>query len=161
MISHDAFLVLSALVDLDGEGTEKELTKLVDNRVQKLSVKECLEELVKLNLVSLHISLYKLIDSLRFIEAYRNYTQPIKKESNKAYSSAINSLLKKSVKMSNTNYRAVVDGKRPRRSPLHEYAEKNLSRQDIVTFWKELGDMTENERRDISDKITRMAARSR
>ena len=104
---------------------------------------------------------YKLIDSLRFIEAYRNYTQPIKKESNKAYSSAINSLLKKSVKMANTNYRAVVDGKRPRRSPLHEYAEKNLSRQDIVTFWKELGDMTENERRDISDKITRMAARSR
>jgi hypothetical protein len=69
--------------------------------------------------------------------------------------------LKKSVKMSNTNYRAVVDGKRPRRSPLHEFVEKSLSRQEISAFWLELGDMTENERKNISDKITRMAARSR
>ena len=160
MISHDAFLVLSALIDLDGNGTEKELTKAVGNRVDNLRIKEYLEELKNAKLISLHIGLYKLIESLRFIEAYQTYKHPIEKASNKAYSSAINSLLKKSVKMSNTNYRAVVDGKRPRRSPLHEFAEKNLSRQDIVTFWQELGDMTENERKDISAKITRLAARS-
>jgi len=161
MISHDAFLVLSTLIDLDGKGTEKELTNAVDNRVQKLRIKQCLEELVKANLISCHIGLYKLIDSLRFIDAYKTYQHPIKKASNKAYSSAINSMLKKSVKMSNTNYRAVVEGKRPRRSPLHEFAEKNLSRQEISAFWLELGDMTENERKNISDKITRMVARSR
>lgn len=155
MISHDAFLVLCALIELGGEATKKQLTIAVENHVDKLVIDSCLEELIFACHICLYISLYKLINT-KLISTYKN-TNKIE-----AYipQKNVQSMLAKTVRMSNPNYRAVVDGKRARYSPLHRYAEKHLSRQDVGKFWQEVMEMSEDERRDFNAKITRVVARS-
>ena len=161
MIPHDAFLVFFALIELGGKAGIKKLTAAVDISVDRGRIKEYLEVLLRESLIEASKSSYSVKDSKNFIKAYNNYLKPITLESSKAYRSAIEDLLTKSVKMANPNYRAVVDGKRARRNPLQQFAEKHLSRQDLADYWRTLGEMSETERELFSAKITRLASGSR
>ena len=169
MISHDAFMLIIILVEHGGQATLEQLTFAVEKRVDKHKDKLWIEgllkqlieaKLIQAMLIEANISLYKLIDATKFIKAYQNYNKPINKASIKAYRSAVENLLTKNVKMANPRYRSVVQGKRARKSPLQEFAEKNLSRQDLSRFWEEVGEMTDEERRDFADKIAQLAHRS-
>tara|TARA_R100001086_G_scaffold69783_2_gene33258 strand:+ start:1332 stop:1847 length:516 start_codon:yes stop_codon:yes gene_type:complete len=53
-------------------------------------------------------------------------------------------LIARSVKYSNPSYRAVVDGKQPRRNPITEYARK-LSPIDAADFWQAYGELSDDE----------------
>ena len=161
MIPHDAFMVLCALIELGGKAGIKRLTGAVDDSVDKSRMKEYLGALLEASLIEASNRSYKLIESKSFIEAYNNYLKPIKLEASKAYRSAIEELLTKSVKLSNPRYRSVVDGTRSSRSPLQQFAEKHLSRQDLADYWQALGDMSESERELFSAAITRLVAGSR
>jgi len=161
MISHAAFMVLCALIECGGKAGIKQLTAAVDNSVDKSRMKEYLGALLEASLIEASKSSYKLIASNSFSEAYNNYLQPVKLEASKAYQSAVSDLLHKSVKMANPRYRAVATGERSGRSPLQQFAEKHLSRQDLENYWRVLGEMSETERELFSAKVTSLVAGSR
>ena len=159
MISHDAFLLLCTLIDLGGEATKKELTKAVGNRVDNLRISDFLEELTVSRYIYLDISRYKLDISRDIIELYIT-TKNITRE---ARSSAVENLVSRNVKYANSSYRGVVNGTRPSRmdAAAQRFAERFVSRGDLPEFWKMVGDMDDQERRNFDVKITRMVARSR
>ena len=53
-------------------------------------------------------------------------------------------LIARSVKHSNPAYRAVVDGKQPRRDPMIEYT-KRMSPIDVADFWEAYGKLSDDE----------------
>ena len=173
MIPHDAFLVLCALIELGGKATREILTDAVDNSVDKSRMDEFLKALLEASLieVSLRVSYrdfqrsskqVSLRNSQSFLEAFNNY-KTIKSETLKASRSAkdakrraVDNLLDGAVKMSNSNYRAVVDGTRARLSPVQQFAERCMSRQDLPAYWKRIARMTPIERELFSASVTRM-----
>ena len=54
-------------------------------------------------------------------------------------------LIARSVKHSNPAYRAVVDGKQPRRDPMIEYT-KRMSPVDCADFWEAYGKLSDDEK---------------
>lgn len=54
-------------------------------------------------------------------------------------------LIARSVKYSNPSYRAVVDGKQPRRDPMIEYT-KRMSPVDCADFWQAYGKLSDDEK---------------
>ena len=54
-------------------------------------------------------------------------------------------------------YQAVVSGKKARKDPLQVYAS-NLSRSNQVDFWKELMEMTDEEKKNLTYRVTRLIA---
>jgi hypothetical protein len=79
--------------------------------------------------------------------------------SNKANISSCNKLIGDVVKFSNPAYRAVVNGTKPRRSPLHIYAKQCLSRQDLSAFWRRVGELSDDERSELSHAVARLVDR--
>jgi len=67
-------------------------------------------------------------------------------------------LIARSVKHSNPAYRAVVDGKQPRRNPITEYARK-LSRIDAADFWQAYGELSDDEQTRYSRSLASASRR--
>jgi len=167
MIPHDAFLVLCALIELGGKATRELLTDAVDNSVDKSRMDEFLESLLGASLIAVSLrDSYRdsysvsLRNSQSFLKAFNN-NKTINLETLKASRSAIDKMLTGAVKMSNANYRAVVNGDRARLSPIQQFAERCMSRQDLPAYWKRISRMSENEREIFCASVARMAARSR
>lgn len=164
MISHDAFLVLCALIELGGTASKKLLTNAVDKRVDRLLIDKIIEALLRETLI-VSKSLSKRVsirDSYSNSKSLYNYKTPLRDlEANKAaYSNAVDNLLVGTAKMANADYRAVVDGTKARRSPVQQFAGQ-LSRQDLPEYWKQIKEMEPSERREFSADVARMAARGR
>ena len=71
---------------------------------------------------------------------------------------AVGHLIARSVKYSNPSYRAVVDGKQPRRNPITEYARK-LSPIDAAEFWQAYGELSDDEKTAYSRSFASAAGR--
>jgi len=67
-------------------------------------------------------------------------------------------IIARSVKHSNPAYRAVVDGKQPRRNPITEYARK-LSRIDAADFWQAHGELSDDEQTAYSRRLASASRR--
>lgn len=175
MIPHDAFLVLCALIELGGKATREILTDAVDNSVDKLRMDEFLKALLEASLIETSIRVsyrssskqVSLRDSQSFLDTFTPY-KTIKLETLKASQSAkdakrraVDNLLDGAVKMSNSNYRAVINGARARLSPVQQFAERCMSRQDLPAYWKRIARMTPSEREVFSAQAARVVARSR
>ena len=169
MIPHDAFLVLCALIELGGKATRELLTDAVDNSVDKSRMDEFLKALLKASLIAVSLrDSYRDSYSISIRDSYRKsfldtFTPPntIKSETLKASKSAVDNLLTGAVKMSNSNYRAVVNGDRARLSPVQQFAERHMSRQDLPAYWKRIARMTTSERELFSTQVARVVAGSR
>ena len=151
MLSHNSFLVLCELKALGGKASRQELGKAVDERGIK-GLDRAILNLLKTNLVVED-------SSNKLISFNPNKTSRLKaaQEANRScVASSVKKLVGGVVKMSNPAYRAVVDGRKPRRSPLHLFAERCLSRQDLPAFWLHVDKMTDEERDDLSRAAARL-----
>jgi len=163
-LSHDAFIVLSELESLGNQCTRELLTKAVHKRGIK-GLDTLILELVKANQViednyrQLIIACYNKRDKLQppktlsYKEA--NKSQANKSQANKSQANKSKAIISCAVKGMHAGYQAVVDGKKPRYSPIHEYARK-LSRADLSDYWNLVGRMSDAERSRFSASITRL-----
>ena len=165
MISHDATIILHALCEAGGRcdqtvlqrmvedtlmsGFAVSLTYLIDRGlVEQLNGAEPLNVFIKLTpkntylITQLHEA--KLHEAkLHEAADPRNVQQLV--------AATINS------KNFNSNYQAVVDGKKARRDPLVEYVA-GLSRLNQVDAWKELQEMDEAEKNAIRSRVARFTS---
>tara|TARA_R100000789_G_C2916378_1_gene124916 strand:- start:35 stop:559 length:525 start_codon:yes stop_codon:yes gene_type:complete len=161
MISHDAFWVIVALVESGGKLTLEQLKKRVNKSVERKLIMSLLEELHIYSYIRQYTAGYiQLNNAAEYIAAYTS----LETNNNIAtYGSvrAVNDLLDRTRKMANSNYRAVVAGHRPKRSPAQMFAERCISRADLAEYWRMVGEMSESERRLFDAKVTPMAFGSR
>jgi hypothetical protein len=150
MLSHNSFLVLCELKALGGKASRQELGQAVDKRGIK-GLDNAISDLFKNNLV-IENSYNKLIS----FNNHKTLRLKATQANRSCVASSVQKLIDGVVKMSHPAYRAVVDGRKPRRSPLHLYAERCLSRQDLPTFWRRVGKMTDEERDDLSRAAARL-----
>ncbi len=155
-ISHDSFLVLYELEALGSKASRQLLTSAVD-KYNVICVDKCLKELFFKKRVSKD-SYEKLVSySSDRLENHKTY---LFKNTSANHSLVANNSYEKLIsyasKMSNPNYRAVVDGKKPRKCALQRYAETCLSRQDVHHFWRMVGEMGQGEKENFTNKIARL-----
>ena len=151
-LSHDGFIFLSELQALGGKASRQLLTEAVEKRGIK-DIDSVIFELQK----SKWIRPYSF-NTKQLSYSFAHSKKHLFKEASH-YSFNTKQLIVKAVRMSNPNYRAVVDGKRPRFSPLHEYARRCLSRQDVARFWREVKELDGTQRSNLSDRVARLLDR--
>ena len=149
MLNHNSFLVLCELKALGGKASRQELGKAVGRRGIR-GLDSAISDLLK--------NCWVVEDSSNKLISFNpNKTSILKAtQANRSVASSVQKLISGVVKMSHPAYRAVVDGRKPRRSPLHLYAERCLSRQDLPAFWRRVGKMTDEERDDLSCAVARL-----
>ena len=158
-LSHDAFIVLSELESLGNQCTRELLTEAVHKRGIK-GLDTLILELVKANQVvednyrQLIIACYNKRDKLQPPKTL-SYKEANKSQANKSQANKSKAIISCAVKSMHAGYQAVVDGKKPRYSPIHEYARK-LSRADLSDYWNLIGRMSDAERSRFSASITRL-----
>ena len=149
-LSHDAFIFLSELKAAQGKASRQLLTAAVERRGIK-DVDKVIEELQQKSWV---VCTYSCNTKLHFVEAHTSKNSFFKQASNK--SRDLKQLMVTASKWSNPNYRAVVEGKKPRFDVLHEYARRCISRQDHADFWRGVREMSDAEQRDLRDRVARL-----
>ena len=152
-LSHDGFIFLSELQALGGKASRQLLTDAVEKR-GITDIDSVISELQK----SKWIRPYSCNDKKLCTYSFAHSKKHLFKEASH-YSRDTKQLIVKAVRMANPNYRAVVDGKKPRFSPLHAYAERCLSRQDVARFWREVKELDDTQRSDLSDRVARLLSR--
>ena len=148
-LSHDAFIVLSELESLGNQCTRELLTEAVHKRGIK-GLDTLILELVKANQV--------IEDNYRqLIIACFDKRDKLSPQKTLSYKEAFNSkaIISSAVKGMHAGYQAVVAGKKPRYSPIHEYA-KQLSRVDLPKYWELVRRMTHAERSRFSASVARL-----
>jgi len=149
-LSHDAFIFLTELKAAQGKASRQLLTAAVERRGLK-DVDKVISELQEKSWV---VSTYSCNTKLHFVEAHSSKNFFFKQASNK--SRDLKQLFVTASKWSNPNYRAVVEGKKPRFDVLHEYARRCISRQDHADFWRGVREMTDAEQRDLRSRVARL-----
>ena len=151
-LSHDGFIFLSELQALGGKASRQLLTAAVEKRGIK-DIDSVIFELQK----SKWIRPYSF-NTKQLTYSFAHSKKHLFKNASH-YSRDTKQLIGKAVRNSNANYRAVVDGKKPRHSPLHVYAERCLSRQDTARFWREVEELDDRQLSDLTDRVARLLGR--
>ena len=150
-IRHIQFTILTALEAMGGKAERKLLTEKLSN-MQFFGIDQAISEMVANNLLVVEDSLIKLNSS--------TLSKLHTKSSNNKKHIDLKPLLKAAVKGCNANYKAVVDGLKPRSSASSVFIA-NLSRQDLDYYYKMIGGMTDVEMLQFDNKLARLSHRSR
>ena len=154
MNSHDATLVISALVEAGGECDVSVLERQVSSRLQG----------------GFAVAGKYLIDSGLAVRQHNGaglasivkLTNPQKYKLNKVDKALISQLVGKATDQRNFSsaYQSVVAGKTARADPVMKYVER-MSPVDRKDFWVGWSKLSEAEQNDYRSQIARLAARSR
>jgi hypothetical protein len=154
MISHDATLVISALVEAGGECDVTVLNRQVSSRLQG-----CFAVAGKY-----------LLDSGLVVEQLNGagsassmkLTNPKKYKLNKVDPALVKAVVGQATDQRNfhARYQSVVAGKTARADPLQKFVEQ-MSPIDRPDFWKGFAELSEEEQKDYRTRIARLTSRSR
>jgi hypothetical protein len=176
VISHDATLIISELAQAGGKididrlrrQCEARLTGcwavswdyLLDNDLVELANNEARSVASKLHSVVVYevspnpknLDL-KSVASSRSSTTLRSYAGEVDPEMTRRFAASVS-------KHCNSAYRAVVDGKRPRRTPFQTFVE-TMTPIDTAEFWEEFLKLDETAQATYRCRISRLAAGSR
>jgi hypothetical protein len=154
MISHDATLVISALVEAGGECDVTVLERQVSARLQG----------------GFAVAGKYLLDSGLVVEQLNGagsassmkLTNPKKYKLNKVDPALVKAVVGQATDQRNfhARYQSVVAGKTARADPLQKFVEQ-MSPIDRPDFWKGFAELSEEEQKDYRTRIARLTSRSR
>ena len=149
-LSHDAFIFLSELKAAGGKASRDLLTGIVEKR----GVKDVDKVISELQQKKWLVAPYSCNEEQLSVTAHTSKNSFFKPASHNSRNTK--HLIVTASKYSNPNYRAVVEGKKARFDPLHEYARRCISRQDHADFWRGIREMTDAEQRDLRTRVARL-----
>jgi hypothetical protein len=149
-IPHIQFTICTTLEAMGGKAERKLLTDELAKQ-EFFGVDQAISAMVATKLLVVENSSVKLNSST--LSKLHNQSSNNKKLID------LKPLLKAAVKNCNANYKAVVDGLKPRMSASSVFTE-NLSRQDLEHYYKMIGGMTDVERLQFDNRLARLAGRS-
>ena len=150
-IPHIQFTICTTLEAMGGKADRKLLTDALAKH-EFFGVDQAISEMVANNLLVVEDSLIKL-NSSTLSELHTN-------SSNNKKLIDLKPLLKAAVKNCNANYKAVVDGIKPRSSASSVFIE-NLSRLDLKYYYRIIEEMNDVERLQFDNRLARLTHRSR
>ncbi len=152
-LSHDAFIFLSELKAAGGQASRELLTRAVEER----GIKDVDKVIFELQEKRWLVAPYSCNEEQHRVTAHSSKNSFFKPASHNSRNTK--HLIVTASKWSNANYRAVVEGKKARFDPLHEYARRCISRQDWPQFWQAVREMTDAEQRDLRTRVARLLDR--
>ena len=154
-LSHAAFIVLSELQALDNKANVDELKANVEKRGIK-GVDTAIAELLRVGHVLIaanRIVAHPNRDNSEKLQPPKNL---IDKQAYKSKADISKAFISTAVKGMHAGYQAVVDGKRPRWSAIHAYAERKLSRADHPEYFQMIREMSDDERIQFNRRLARL-----